>query len=102
MREARLGAHDRSMNRYLIERNVPGAGKLTPDELHGLAATSNTAIATLDGRVQWVHSYVTDDAITCEYLAADEDAVREHGRCGGFPVDAVRRIGTVIDPMTGA
>ncbi len=53
-------------------------------------------------RAQWVESFVADDAIVCVYLADDEEAVREHGRCGGFPVDSIRRIGTVIDPMTEA
>lgn len=89
------------MNRYLIERSIPGAGRLTPDDLRAIAHKSNEVLATMAPRAQWIRSYVTDDSIVCEYLADDEDAVREHGRCGGFPVDGVRRISTIIDPLTG-
>jgi hypothetical protein len=88
------------MNRYLIERTLPGAGRLSPDELQAIAQKS---VGVLDGmapRAQWVQSFVTEDAITCHYLADDEEALLEHGRCGGFPVDSVRRIHHVIDPMT--
>jgi hypothetical protein len=88
------------MNRYLIERTIPGAGRLSPAELQAIARTSNDVLSGLAPRAQWVHSYVTDDAIACIYLAEDEEAVREHGRCGGFPVDVVRQVRTVIDPMT--
>jgi Protein of unknown function (DUF4242) len=88
------------MNRYLIERTLPGAGRLSPDELQAIAQKSNEVLAGTAPRAQWVQSYVTDDAITCVYLADDEDAVCEHGRRGGFPVDAVRRVHRVIDPMT--
>jgi hypothetical protein len=89
------------MNRYLIERHIPGAGSLTPAELQQIAATSNEVLARMPN-VQWVESYVTADAITCVYLADTEEAVREHARCGGFPVDDVRRIVRVIDPLTAA
>jgi hypothetical protein len=88
------------MPRYLVERSFPGAGTLTPDQLHGISSASNEVLATMGGRAQWVHSYVTDDAITCVYLAESEDAVREHAACGGFPVTTIRRVGTVIDPTT--
>src|SRR5262245_11422016 len=88
------------MNRYLIERTVPGAGRLSTDELQAIAQKSVGVLAGLAHRAQGVQSYVTDDAITCLYLAEDDDALYEHGRCGGFPVDAVRRIHHVIDPMT--
>jgi hypothetical protein len=88
------------MNRYLIQRSIPGAVDLSPAELQAIARKSNGVLADLAPRAQWVQSYVTDDHIFCVYLAESEDDVREHGRRGGFPVDAVHRIGTVIDPAT--
>jgi hypothetical protein len=89
------------MPRYLVERELPGAGRLTADELHAISAKSNQVLAGMAGRAQWVHSYVTDDAITCVYLAENADAVREHADCGGFPVTTIREVTTVIDPATG-
>ncbi|MEQ0563343.1 DUF4242 domain-containing protein [Amycolatopsis sp. NEAU-NG30] len=89
------------MPRYLVEREIPGAGRLTADELHAISAKSNQVLAGMAGRAQWVHSYVTDDAITCVYLAENADAVREHADCGGFPVTTIREVTTVIDPATG-
>lgn len=88
------------MPRYLIEREIPGAGRLTADELHAITEKSNQVLAGMAGRAQWVHSYVTDDAITCVYLAENAEAVREHADCGGFPVTTIREVGTVIDPTT--
>ena len=88
------------MNRYLIERTIPGAGRLSNDELQAISQKSVEVLSTMAPRAQWVQSYVTDDKIVCVYLAEDEAAVREHGTCGGFPVDAVHRVLTVIDPMT--
>jgi hypothetical protein len=86
------------MPRFLIERRIPGAGSLGREQLRGIAAQSNTVLAGMGGRAQWVHSYVTDDAITCIYVAEDADAVREHAECGGFPVTTVRQVRTMIDP----
>ena len=88
------------MNRYLIERTIPGAGSLSADELQAISQKSVGVLAAMNSRAQWVHSYVTNDKIVCEYLAEDEAAVREHGQCGGFPVDAVHLVSAVIDPMT--
>lgn len=88
------------MNRYLIERELPGAGRLSADELRAIAAKSNEVLAGMAGRAQWVESFVSDDAITCHYLADGPESVREHAACGGFPVTQIRQIGTVIDPMT--
>ena len=90
------------MPRYLIERELPGAGTLTADELHGIAKKSNEVLAGMGGRAHWVESYVTDDAITCVYIADSPEAVREHAAAGGFPVTGIREIGRVIDPLTGA
>jgi hypothetical protein len=94
------GAYMVCMNRYLIERNIPGAGRLSVDELQAISQKSVSVLAGMAPRAQWVQSFVTDDKIVCEYLADDEAAVREHGTCGGFPVDAVHIVHTVIDPMT--
>jgi hypothetical protein len=86
--------------RYLIERTVPGAGQMDAAALSGIAAKSNEVLAELGPEIQWVHSYVTDDKIVCVYNAAGEDVIRDHARRGGFPVDAVAVIRTVIDPVT--
>ena len=88
------------MNRYLIERTIPGAGRLSADELQAISQKSVSVLADMAPRAQWVQSFVTDDKIVCEYLADDEAAVREHGQCGGFPVDSVLLVHSVIDPMT--
>lgn len=89
------------MPRFLIERDLPGAGRLTREQLTGISAASNQVLAGMAGRAQWVQSYVTDDAITCVYLAESADAVREHAECGGFPVTTIRQVRSVIDPTTG-
>jgi hypothetical protein len=88
------------MNRYLIERTIPDAGQLSADELRAISQKSVGVIETMTPRLQWVQSYVTDDAITCVYLADDEATIREHGKCGGFTVDSVRLVHKVINPMT--
>jgi len=91
------------MPRFLIERQIPGAGKLTPADLQGIAAKSNSVIhgMNLEGRdVQWVHSYVVDDKIFCVYNAPDADTIRQHAMKGGFPANAVMDIRNIIDPTT--
>ena len=89
------------MPRFIIERELPGAGTLGPEDLRAISAKSNQVLTDMGGRAQWVHSYVTDDAITCVYVADSAHAVREHADCGGFPVTTVRQVRTVIDPTTG-
>ena len=89
------------MPMFVIERNLPGAGSLSPAELHTISAKSNQVLADMAPRAQWQHSYVTADKLYCVYLAEDEAAVREHADCGGFPADAVNRVSTTIDPTTG-
>jgi hypothetical protein len=89
------------MPKYVIEREIPGLGKLSGDELRSISQKSNEVLATLAPRVQWQQSYVTDDKLYCVYIAEDEDAVLAHARGGGFPANSVARVGTVIDPTTG-
>jgi hypothetical protein len=88
------------MPKYLIERTVPGAGQMDGEALAAISGQSNAVLRDLGPDIQWVHSYVSDDKITCVYVAASEALVREHGKCGGFPVDAVYEVRTIIDPVT--
>lgn len=88
------------MPKYTIERNIPGAHELTPDQLQAIAQKSNAVLSTMPD-VHWVQSYVTEDRITCVYIAPDEAAVRSHAFTGGFPADRVSEIRAVIDPTTG-
>jgi hypothetical protein len=90
------------MNRYVIERDIPGVGALNPQQLKEAAATSNAALAQLSGKVQWMESFVVDDKTFCIYLADDEAAVHEHARLSGFPASRVTRVRGVINPMTAA
>ena len=89
------------MPKYVIERELPGAGQLSSEELRTISAKSNSVLTDMKGRAQWLQSYVTDDKIYCVYRADDEDAVREHGSAGGFPVTAISRVAAGIDPSTG-
>jgi Nickel responsive protein SCO4226-like len=88
------------MPKYVIEREIPGAGKLSPKELQAISQKSCGVLKNLGPQVQWLHSYVTADKIYCVYIAPDENAVREHARHGGFPANKVSEIRTVIDPTT--
>jgi hypothetical protein len=89
------------MPKYIIERNIPGASKLSATELHEISAKSNAVLRELGPDVQWVHSYVAGDKIYCVYNAKDPDIIREHARCGGFPADVITKVVAVIDPPTG-
>jgi Protein of unknown function (DUF4242) len=86
--------------KYLIEREIPGAGKLTSEQLHGISQTSCGVLRNLGPQIQWLHSYVTGDKIYCVYIAPNEEMVREHARQGGFPANRVSEIKTIIDPTT--
>ncbi len=88
------------MPKYLIEREVPGAGKLSPEQLQGLSQTSCGVLNKLGPQIQWVHSYVTGDKIYCVYRAPSEELIREHARQGGFPANKISEIKTIIDPTT--
>jgi hypothetical protein len=97
-------AHRRKGNdmpKFVIERNLPGAGSLSADELHTISAKSNQVLADMAPRAQWQHSYVTPDKLYCVYIAEDEAAIREHAECGGFPADVISQVSSVIDPVTG-
>jgi hypothetical protein len=88
------------MPRYVIERNIPGAGKLSPEELQAVAQKSCGVLRELGTDIQWVQSYVTDDKVYCEYLAPSEDLIREHAKRGGFPADRISRVKGQISPLT--
>jgi hypothetical protein len=88
------------MPKYVIERELPGAGQLTSDELQGISQKSCEVLDSLAGRAQWLESFVTTDKLFCVYVADDEDAVREHAEKGGFPCNAINQVSTVIDPTT--
>jgi hypothetical protein len=88
------------VKRYVIERDLPGVGGMSPEQLKGAAATSNAALAKLAGQVQWVESFVADDKTFCIYLAESEAAVRDHAALSGFPATKITEVKTVIDPMT--
>jgi hypothetical protein len=88
------------MPKFVIERDLPGAGKLTAEELTAIAQKSCSVLQALGPRIQWLHSYVTDDKIYCVYIAPDAEMVREHARRGGFPANRVSEVRTLIDPTT--
>lgn len=88
------------MPKYVIEREIPGAGKLSSDQLKAISQTSCGVLRKLGSEIQWVQSYVTGDKIYCIYIAPNEDLVREHARLGGFPANSVAEVITVIDPTT--
>jgi hypothetical protein len=88
------------MPKYVIERPLPGAGKLSADELRAISEKSNQVIADLGPDIKWLQSFVTEDKIFCVYVASDTDIIFEHARCGGFPAETVTRVSAVIDPST--
>jgi hypothetical protein len=88
------------MPKYVIEREIPGAGKLTQQELQGISQKSCSVLNGLGPQIQWVHSYVTGDKIYCIYNAPNEAMVREHAKQGGFPANKVSEVKSIIDPTT--
>ena len=88
------------MPKYVIERDIPGAGKLSAQELHGISQKSCGVLKELGPQIQWVQSYVTGDKIYCVYIAPNEKKVREHAQRGGFPANRVSEVKTIIDPTT--
>ena len=91
---------ENTMPKFVIEREIPGAGKLTPVELHAIAQKSCGVLNGMGPQIQWVESFVTDDKIYCVYIAPDEAAVREHATKGGFPANRVSHVRAMIDPTT--
>ncbi len=88
------------MPKFVIERELPGAGKLTPEQLQAVSQTSCGVLKQLGPEIQWVQSYVTDDKIYCIYIAPNAEKVREHATKGGFPANKVEQVRVVIDPTT--
>lgn len=89
------------MKKFIIERNLPGAGNLTTEELQSIAQTSCNVIGQVGHSYQWIQSFITEDKIYCIHIAESEEAVREHSRLANFPVNTISEIKGVIDPMTG-
>jgi hypothetical protein len=88
------------MPKFVIERDIPDAGKLSSEQLQAISRKSCGVLREMGSQIQWVQSYVADDKIYCIYLAPDEDAIRKHARQGGFPANRISRIRSVIDPTT--
>ncbi len=88
------------MPKYVIERELPGAGKLSQDDLQSISQKSCSVLEKMGPQIQWVQSFVTDDKIYCVYIAPDEASVRQHAQQGGFPANVVARVHNVIDPTT--
>jgi len=88
------------MPKFVIEREIAGAGKLPPQELRAISQKSCGVLESMGPKIQWVQSFVTDDKIYCLYIAPDADTVRQHAKQGGFPADSVARVRSVIDPTT--
>jgi hypothetical protein len=88
------------MPKYVIERELPGAGDLSSDELRAISQKSVEVLDAMAGRAQWLESFVTDDKLFCVYIADGEASIKEHADCGGFPCNAIHRVRTVIDPTT--
>ena len=88
------------MPRYVIEREIPNAGKLSPAELKSISQKSCGVLSKLGPQIQWVQSYVTDDKVYCVYIAPSEDMIRAHAQQGGFPANKISEIKTIIDPTT--
>jgi hypothetical protein len=88
------------MPKFVIEREIPGAGKLSAADLHAISQKSCGVLQNMGPKIQWLQSYVTDNKIYCVYIAPDEATVREHAKQGGFPANSVAKVMTVIDPTT--
>jgi hypothetical protein len=88
------------MPKFVIERDIPGAGKLTPAELKAISQTSCGVLSNMGPQIQWLQSYVTADKVYCVYIAPNEDMVREHAKQGGFPANRVSEVAGIIDPTT--
>jgi Nickel responsive protein SCO4226-like len=88
------------MPKYVIEREIPGAGKLTPDELRALSQKSCNVLRKMGPEIQWVESFVTDDKVYCVYIAPSPETIRQHATQGGFPANRIEEVRRMIDPTT--
>ena len=88
------------MPKYLIEREIPGAGKLSSQDLQGVSQKSCSVLQEMGPQIQWVQSYVTGDKVYCVYIAPNEEMIREHAKQGGFPANRISQISAIIDPAT--
>jgi len=88
------------MPKYVIEREIPGAGQLTAEQLAGVSNKSCDVLKKMGTEIQWVHSYVTDDKVYCVYIAPNEELIREHARLGEFPANSISEVSAIIDPTT--
>ncbi len=88
------------MPKYIIERQIPGAGNLTPEKLRAISQKSREVLCTLGTDIQWIHSYVAGDKIYCIYVAPSEEIIKEHARLGGFPANSITKVSAVIEPVT--
>ena len=88
------------MPKYVIEREIPGAGKMSPEQLQAVSQTSCGILQKLGPQIQWLQSYVTGDKLYCVYIAPNEEMVREHARLGNFPANRISEVKTIIDPTT--
>ncbi|CAN5507100.1 hypothetical protein BH10ACI2_BH10ACI2_20430 [soil metagenome] len=88
------------MPKYVIEREIPGAGDMSAEQLQGVSQTSCSVLRELGPQIQWVQSYVTGDKIYCVYIAPNEDMIREHATRGGFPANSIAEVKQIIDPTT--
>jgi hypothetical protein len=88
------------MKKFVVERNLPGAGNLTPEELQAISQTSCEAIDTLGKPYHWIQSFITNDKIYCIHIAESEEVIREHARLGKFPVNTISEVKTIIDPLS--
>ena len=88
------------MPKFVIERELPGAGNLSPQELQSMSQTSRGVLEKMGPQIQWLQSYVTEDKVYCIYIAPNEEMIREHARQGGFPANRISEVKTIIDPTT--
>lgn len=88
------------MHKYVIEREIPGAGKMTAEELRAISERSCAALEKLGQGIQWVESFVTENKVYCVYYAKDKEIIKVHAQCGGFPVNRIEKVNTMISPVT--
>jgi hypothetical protein len=88
------------MPKFVIEREIPGAGKMSPEQLQAASQKSCSVLSKLGPQIQWLHSYVTGDKLYCVYIAPNADLIREHAKQGGFPANRIEEVRTLIDPTT--